>query len=130
MLKIHIKMNIHYTNIHCTWARMVVNNLHQSYDNPPNVPHIGGVASKHQFKKSENFSAKVVSAATALVKAVHPPSPCPIEAASAQSPGSICSSGYKDEISGATAMSQPVMKFTQEEFMEQKLIILEVLRKL
>lgn len=53
------------------WARMIANNLHQSYDDPPNVPQICGIVSKPP-KQKDNISDVISMAATALVKAVRP----------------------------------------------------------
>lgn len=49
---------------------MIVNVIHESYENPPNVPMITGSISKPPPK--ESLSELIAGAATAFVKAINP----------------------------------------------------------
>lgn len=49
---------------------MIVNGIHESYENPPNVPMITGSISKPPPR--ESLSEIIAGAATAIVKAINP----------------------------------------------------------
>ena len=118
------------------WARMLVNDIHDSYDDPPNVPMINGNVSKIQ--KKETLSEIIAGAATTFVKAMCPPTSVPppvttttTSCKSPVSPGKSASVRMKNL--EQLRYLQQLFKdniLTENEYMEQKASILEALRAL
>lgn len=127
------------------WARMITNDIHESYDQPPDVPMITGTKSKLQ--KKESLSEVVASAAVAFMKAVGPtqtastPTPVPAtptieeHAASGSSVSASRSPGKSADIRMKNLQQLGYLKqlyndnvLTEAEFTEQKEIVLEALR--
>ena len=73
------------------WARMIANDIHESYDLPPNVHMLTGI---RQPKKAETMTEVIAGAAAAVVKAIKPLSPAPcVERTTNRNPVSLPSPG-------------------------------------
>ena len=113
------------------WARMIVNDLHESYDQPPNVPLITGVVPK---PKKESMSDIIAGAAAAIVKAI---TPVPDSEPLRQEPTLGISPCRSADIRLKNLQQLKYIKelyqdnvLSESEFTEQKLSILEALRTL
>lgn len=122
------------------WARMLANDLHDSYENPPNVPMITGATPKLQ--KKESLSEVVSNAAVAFAKAI---SPSQVQnPTTPSSPSHVCSRipvGISPRKSVELRMKNlEQLRYLQQlfedgilndtEFLEQKRMIIDALRKL
>lgn len=114
------------------WARMIQCGTHEDYDDPPRVPQITGLIKKPV--KNESLSEALAGAAVAVAKAFTPQQSTPEHTLSK---GSSISPGKSVEL---RMKNLEQLKFLQQlrddcilsqaEFVEQKTIILEALRKL
>ena len=132
------------------WARMIVSGTHDDQDNPPRVPMIIG-APLPKRQKQESISSALVDAATAFAKAISPRPASPLNPPSSGSattphtPTSSASATHRFGISPGRAADirmknleqlrymQHLMEdgiISQQEFVEQKHIIMDTLRKL
>ena len=117
------------------WARMIVNKLHFSYDEPPNQnPLITGA--KVPNPRNGTLVEAITVAGTAIAKAVTPAAPKTPPLASAPntrmiSPGRSADIRLKnlEQLKCLQQLYEDKV-LTEEEFKEQKTIILEALRKL
>lgn len=128
------------------WARMIVTGMHSSKDTPPQVPMITGTSSSRKGKSVEKET--VISTAASIVKAVanvsntqivhSPNSSCQsVSPVHRQLPPMGVSPGRAVEIRGKSLTQLSTIKqlyeenvLTEEEYEEQKKIILSGLRKL
>lgn len=119
------------------WARMIANDLHDEYDQPPNVPLITGVISKPQ--KKECVSEVIAGAAAAFIKAVQTPSTLVQETSTASTidGGSRLSPGKKTDLRMKHLQQLRYLQqlyddaiLSDSEFMEQKRCIIEGLKTL
>lgn len=122
------KFSIHQLTL---WARMIVNKLHDSYDDPPpRNPLIDGNVPK---QKKDTLAEAIVGAATAIAKAVAPTAP----KTSPHAPDQVYFLGRSADIRLKNLEQLKCLQqllddkvLTENEFKEQKTIILEALRKL
>ena len=118
------------------WARMIVNEIHESYDQPPNVPLITGMIPKQSKKNKESISEVIAGAATAFVKAVCPHTPTATETVNESSCVSI-SPGKTADVRMKNLQQLRYLQqlfhdniLTESEYLEQKNNILQSLRTL
>lgn len=116
------------------WARMIVNEIHESYDQPPNVPLITGMVPKQSKKNKESISEVIAGAANAFLKAVCPRTPT--ETVNESSCASI-SPGKTADIRMKNLQQLRYLQqlfhddiLTESEYLEQKNNILQSLRTL
>ena len=118
------------------WARMISNGLHESTDEPPNVPMITGKAAKQP--KRESVHDTVVDAAKAVVEALT--STCPKDDQS-QAATSQASTGVSPlRLANIRMKHYEQLRYlhtlfddgilNEQEFLEQKGTILDTLRAL
>ncbi len=135
------------------WARMIVNGIHSSKETPPQIPLITGVTPKRRNKFDEErkfLQESIVSTAAAVVKAVNNGSTIvqsPSIQQTVQDPSTDPSTSLNSqlgvspakaaEIRGKSFGQLSVLKqlyddnvLTQEEFQDQKNVILSHLKKL
>ena len=55
------------------WAKLIQSGHHDSYTTPPNIPLITGTAAVKSKKSKAGVANVVAKAATAIVKAINPP---------------------------------------------------------
>ncbi len=126
------------------WSRMIASGVHESKDDPPAVPMISGNTSKR--KGRESFTDAFVGACSAVVEAIKPPTtstqatqntPPPKRVCTSADRGTVLSPGrtvelrtkYMEQLSALKKVYEDGV-LTQDEFMEQKKIILGNLRTL
>ena len=133
------KLELGGTQYHL-WARMIVSSIHASKDTPPQVPLITGVTPKR--RQSDTFKDTVMHTATAVMKVVTSNYPSPtivqtphIEQKITQSqepagisPGKATGKSF-DQLGTLKKLFEDGV-LMQEEFEEQKEIILCGLKKL
>ena len=120
------------------WARMIVNQQHRDKDNPPNIPMIMGKPDK---KSKKDFSESLADCAVAIVKALQ----APVAPTTHTRPQSSSVQGFPDGISPSKKVnlrSQYLSQLktlqnlcddgvlTQDEFLEEKSIVLNNLKAL
>ena len=122
------------------WARMIITGAHSSKDTPPQIPMFSGVPLKRKAAKITPEES-IITAAAAIAKAVSVASSQTtiVNSPQSQSPLSISgvSPGRAADIRGKNFNQLSVLRklledgvLSQDEFDEQKDIILEGLRKL
>jgi hypothetical protein len=117
------------------WARMIANDLHESYDDPPDNPLVTGQAKTPKSQKRDSISEVIAGAAAAIVKAVCPATPK--TPAQHVDNSRIISPGRSANIRMNNLQQLQCLQrlfedkvLTEVEFMEQKKIVLEALRSL
>lgn len=114
------------------WARMLINNIHESYDQPPNVPMIMGT--KPQQKK-ETLTEVIAGAAAAFVKAVKPVPHAQISensrSTSPHSPGKRADARMKnfEQLRYIKQLFEDKI-LEEKDYIEQRGLILEALRNI
>ena len=119
------------------WARMISAGHHDSLDDPPRIPAITGVTPKR--KQRQSLAEAIAGAATTLVSAVHNKGAA--DASPAQSPATDTRVGHSpSKISDLRMKNLKELRelqqlledniLTEEEFAEQKEIVLNAMRKL
>ena len=118
------------------WAIMSINGLHVDYDCPPNIPMITGAVKTH---KKESLSEAISSAAAAFANVIKPANTFSAETSSSEqntsavnkSPGKHADARMKNLEQLRYLQQLHLDKIlTEEEFKEQKGIILNTLRTL
>lgn len=123
------------------WARTILSGVHDDMNNPPPLPMIKGYAPKSQ--KKDSLCDAIAGAATAVVKVLNGPSTSP----SGSAPGSSAVyTSPSSTVTSPTVCADIRMKnleqlrylqqllddgiLSSEEFLEQKRMILDTLRKI
>ena len=120
------------------WARMILNQQHRDKETPPNIPMIMG---KPEKKAKKDFSESLADCAVAIVKALQPPAPTtPATSAgvhSVSTPPNGISPGKKVNLRSQYLSQLKTLQslrddgvLTQEEFIEEKAIVLKNLKAL
>ena len=112
------------------WARMIASGNHDSFDDPPSIPTITGVAPISK-RKRESSSTVVAGVASSIASAIRPDVGTSSSSPAGLSPGKISDLRLK-KLQELRELQQPLDLgvLTPEEFAEQKSIVLEALRKL
>lgn len=112
---------------------MLVNDLHSSYESPPNVPIITGAIQKPS--KKDSLSETIAGAAAALIKAVNPQTPSSAADVSTNkltvSPGILADTRMKyfQQLRYLKQLFEDSI-LTEQEYVGQKNIIIEALHNL
>lgn len=121
------------------WARMIQCGTHDNYDSPPRVPMITGVPQKRP--KKDSFVEAITGAAEAISK-VFSPQPAPVNPSAIPVTTTVSSTigvspGKSAELRMKNLQQLRYLQqlfeeniLSQSEFVEQKAIVLEALRKL
>lgn len=117
------------------WAKLIQSGHHDSYTTPPNIPLITGTVAVKPKKSKDGVANVVAEAATAIVKAINPPT--------SPTPGSDWKDGKGISPLKAVSLRRSCLEdlkkakelyedevLTKEEFEEEKRRILEMLRGL
>lgn len=119
------------------WARMISAGHHESLDDPPQIPAITGVTPKR--KPKESLAEAITGAASSLVSVFHGKSPATVSPGQppaldtrvGHSPSKISDlrRNYLKELRELQQLFEDNI-LTEEEFAEQKSIVLNAMRKL
>ena len=110
------------------WARLIQSGSHDDYEDPPRVPQITGMNSK---PKKESLTEAITGAAVAVAKVFASSTQAAVNTATVASPGKCTDLRLKnlEQLRLLQLLKQDGVLST-EEFVEQKSIILEAIRKL
>ena len=118
------------------WAKMINSGTYKDYDDPPRVPQITGIPPQRPAKKEDSLSEALTGVARAVTKALIPQGtpqtpPNKLPGPIGISPGKSAELRMKN-LTQLRLIQQLLDEniLSQSEFMEQKEIILEALRKL
>ena len=114
------------------WSRMISNGLHEDMDDPPRVPMITGTPKQ---KKQESLSEALAGAASAFAKVFSTPSSLQVSSANTSTLGlSPCKAAdlrmkHLEQLRYLQQLMEDNI-ISESEFLEQKGIILDGLRKI
>ncbi len=124
------------------WARMICASIHSSKDDPPNIPAFHGCVAKKSRQQSASFSEAITGAAVAITKALNGTSTSesatesaiatPHDPVGKNSPGKVVDLRMKLYLEQLKYVKELLENniLTEEEFIEQKEIILSAMREL